>query len=281
MSSLSDQLSSFKKKVKSAPVLQRHFVPSNKVDAPPPSDLSAGQKRDNGDFDGTSPKRKKTAASMAYSAAQASAGPGRHLNTRVVDAVDYIKRADKPVPFADVARYMSTSIDTLLPRLLNIERIRVNMAQKTVQYVSIYGIYNKEDLLTFLRKQETCQGISVKQLKDGWNGCLNAIEELEQAQQIIVIRTKKENSPRFVWANTGGPLGGVDEEFVEIWSKIKVPEAAELPSKLVDAGHKPASVDPATIKSNKKPGSERKQKKPRRGKITNTHLGTLLKDYGV
>lgn len=279
MSSLSDQLSSFKKKVKSAPVLQRHSVPSNNTDS---NAQSAGQKRDNGALDNTSPKRKKTAVGMAYAAAQANAAAsGRHLNTQVVDAVDYIKRADKPVPFEDVARYLSTSIDTLLPRLLNIERIRVNMTQKTVQYVSIFGIYNKEDLLTFLRKQETCQGISVKQLKDGWNGCLAAIEELEQSQQIIVIRTKKENSPRFVWANTGGPLGGVDEDFVEIWSKIKVPEAADLPAKLVEAGHKPASVDPATIKSNKKTGTERKQKKPRRAKITNTHLGGLLKDYGV
>ena len=261
-------------------MLQRHIVPQGKPD----NSSATGQKRDNGGLDGsnnTSPKRKKTAASMAYSQAQAAANSasGRHLNTQVVDAVEYIKRADGPVPFENIAQYLSTNIDLLLPRLVNIDRIQINMAQKTAQYVSIYGIYTKEDLLTFLRRQETCQGISVKLLKDGWNGCLAAIEELEQNKQIIVIRTKKENTPRFVWANTGGPLGGIDEEFMDIWSKVKVPETPDLPAKLEEAGLKPTSVDPATVKSNKKTGNERKQKKPRRGKITNTHLGGLLKDY--
>lgn len=259
-------------------MLQRHFVPP-----PDPPAASIGQKRDNGVMDSTtSPKRKKTTpAAMAYAQAAATSAAGRHLNTQVVDAVEYIKRADKAVPFEDVARYLSTSIDTLLPRLMNIDRIQINMSQKTAQYVSVFGIYTKEDLLTFLRRQETYQGISVKQLKDGWNGCLPAIEELEQNQEIIVIRTKKENTPRFVWANTGGALGGIDAEFMDIWSKVKVPEAPDLPSKLEEAGLKPTSVDPATIKSNKKTAGERKQKKPRRGKITNTHLGSLLKDYGV
>lgn len=297
MSSLNDQLNSFKKKVKSAPVLQRHFVTQKTFNLPPPSNTTS-QKRDNSSLldvsspsssnidgftaDGNSPKRKKSNPAKAYAEAMASnSASGRHLNTQVVDAVEYIKRADKPVPFEDVARYLSTNIDSLLPRMLNIDRIHINMVQKTAQYVSIFGIYTKEDLLTFLRRQETCQGISVKQLKDGWNGCLAAIEELEQGEQIIVVRTKKENSPRFVWANTGGSLGGIDAEFMEIWSKVKVPDAADLPTKLEEAGLKPTSVDPATIKSNKKAGGDRKQKKPRRGKITNTHLGGLLKDYGA
>lgn len=274
MSSLGDQLSTFKKKIKSAPVLKRHVINHT------PSSEPAAKRPSSSDLD-NSPKRKKmTPAAMAMAQASTSAA-GRHLNTQVVDAVEYIKRADKPVAFDDIARYLSTNIDTLLPRLLNIQRIRVNMTQKTAQYVSIYGIYSKDELLTFLRNQQTCQGISVRILKDGWNGCLAAIEELEKDNLIIVIRTKKENSPRFVWANTGGPLGGIDEEFMNIWSKVKVPDAADLPTKLLEAGLKPTSVDPATIKSNKKTTGERKQKKPRRGKITNTHLGGLLKDYGV
>lgn len=275
MSSLSDQLSSFKKKVKSAPVLQRHVVNQ-------PS--GAGQKRESTETSTQSPKRKKTAVAIAQAAAAASAAnnaPNRHLNTMIMDASEYIKRADKPVSFDDIASYLSTDIDSLLPRLLKIDRIQINMTQKTAQYVSVYGIYSKEDLLTFLRRQETYQGIPVSKLKDGWNGCLAAIEELEKEQLVIVTRTKKENIPRFVWANTGGPLGGIDEEFIAIWSQVKVPDAADLPAKLLEAGLKPTSVDPATIKSSKKAGGDRKQKKPRRGKITNTHLGGLLKDFGM
>ena len=69
--------------------------------------------------------------------------------------------------------------------------------------MSIYNIYSAQDLLTYLRSLPSFQGVPVRSLKDGWNGCLEAIEELEQSQQIIVLRTKKENSPRDMYGLIG------------------------------------------------------------------------------
>lgn len=275
MSSLSEQLNSFKNKVKSAPVLAKKIVP--KTEPPPPV---AGHKREISDMGmskGLSPKKKK---SMVYSQ-PANTGTGVHLGTQVVEAMNYIKSKDGPVEFKEIERYMSTPIDQLLPRLSRNERIRVDTQKQTATYVSIFNIYSKEELLTFLRSQQTFQGISVKQLKDGWNGCLVAIDELEKNGAILVLRTKKENIPRYVWANTGDRLGGLDEEFVTLWNKVKVPDSADLPKELEKASLKPTSVDPATIKSNKRSSNEKKQRKPRRGKITNTHMGGILKDYGA
>lgn len=55
--------------------------------------------------------------------------------------------------------------------------------------------------MTFLRSQQTFQGISVKQLKDGWNGCLVAIDELEKNGAILVLRTKRK-----IYPVTFGPI---------------------------------------------------------------------------
>lgn len=281
--SLSEQIKSFKNKRKTAFVAPNRTIPKSSSNE---SQL-AGHKRSgsddinssrSGDGGNTSPKRKKLP--VVYSQ-PASTGTGIHLNTQVVHAKDYIKSQDKPVPFKEIERYMSIPIDDLLPLLRKDDRIRINLQTKTAQYVSIYNIYSKSDLLSFLRSQQSFKGIRFKCLKDGWNGCLEAIEELEKEGDILVLRTKKENIPRCVWANTGGKLGGIDEEFVTRWNKVKVPDSADLPKELEKAQLKPTSVDPATIKSKKRPISEKKQRKPRRGKITNTHLGGLLKDYTV
>lgn len=277
MSSLSEQLNSFRSKVKAAPV-----IPKKIITKPAVSESSVtGFKRDSDTNSGPrppSPKKKKS--SIIYSQ-PANTGTGIQIGTQIVNAIEYIKKQDRPVPFRDIESYMSTKIDLLLPGLQKHDRIKINMAKQTAAYVSIYNIYSKTDLLAFLRSQQSFQGVPVKQLKDGWNGCLAAIEDLEKDGDILVLRTKKENIPRYVWANTGGALGGVDEAFVKIWTRMKVPDSADLPKELDKAGLKPTSVDPATIKSQKRSTSEKKQRKPRKGKITNTHLGGLLKDYGV
>ncbi|KAA8903414.1 hypothetical protein TRICI_005704 [Trichomonascus ciferrii] len=273
MSSLNDQLNSFKNKVKNAPTIQRRVV-----------DSGAAKRSHQDSSLSTSPlKKKKTgnaSSSIVYSQPK-STGVGTHSSTQLVHAVEYIKRQGKAVKLSDVEGYLSFPIQPLIPLLRNIDRIKLNEKEQTAQYVSVYNIYSAEDLLRYLHTQNTYQGVSVKQLKDGWNGCLDAVEQLEKEQKILVLRTKKENIPRFVWANKGGPLGGIDEAFTSLWATSKVPSSSELPGELEKAGLKPTSVDPATIKKAVKPTEERKQKKPRRGKITNTHLKGVLKDYGV
>lgn len=284
MSSLSEQLNSFKKHLKSAPVLPKNII--KKPTPSSPSLQAAGQKREGSDSLKNSPKKKKTSASVAaaamYSQSQAGGGltSGAHAGTQAITAIAYIKDKGRPVSFDDIERFLGVSISDLIPRLQRNDRIKLDMAKRQASYVSIFNIYSKHDLLAFLRSQKSFQGIPYKQLKDGWNGCQEAIEELEKSGEILVLRTKKENSPRYVWANIGEPLGGVDEEFVKIWGSIKVPDSADLPKELEKAQLKPTSVDPATIKAKKRTVNDKKQRKPRRGKITNTHMAGILKDYG-
>ncbi|KAF6069656.1 TFIIE beta subunit core domain family protein, partial [Candida albicans] len=153
----------------------------------------------------------------------------------------------------------------LLPLLNEIDRVKYDESKGTLEYVSLHNIRSSDDLLEFLRRQTTFKGTSVKELKDGWAGCVAAIDELESQGKIL-------------WANNGGELGYIDTEFKDMWDQVKLPEPDVLYQKLLDQGLKPTGADPNLIK--KQPQQkEKKQKKARRGKITNTHMKGILKDY--
>lgn len=281
-------LNAFKNKVKSAPVLSSA---RSKAQSPPvtsktkPSNSSSSSSSNNtlkrsiaddydDDLDGENSVRNNK--KPAYDTS------GSHLSTKLLLAVEYIKERTKPVHIDVLLSYLSLNNDEqkhkLLSLIKNLDKIQFDQNENTLEYVSIHNIKTKDELLNFLREQPTFKGIPVKELKDGWNDCIQSINELEKEDKILVLRTKKDNHPRLVWANVGGELGTVDEEFVSAWQSVKLPDRSELPGLLNKRGLKPASVDPATVKStaNNEPTKKRKQRK---GKITNTHMTGILKDY--
>lgn len=274
MSDLSAQLSAFKNKIRSGPsvVTKRYVTPARTpINRPPPSpEQETTKKRLNNDSVSEAIKRQK----------QNNSGiSGSHLSTQLHLAVEYIKQHDVPISVIKLQNYLSFDImDTLLPLLKEIDRIKYDEKSNTLEYVSLHNIRSSDDLLNFLRSQPTFKGTSVKELRDGWAGCLQAINELENDNKILVLRNKKENAPRLVWANLGGELNLIDEEFCEMWSKVKLPDSDNLYQALIDQSLKPTGADPQLIK--KKPQhQEKKQKRARRGKVTNTHMKGILKDY--
>lgn len=44
-------------------------------------------------------------------------------------------------------------------------------------------------------------GVSVKVLKESWKGSIDAILELEEQGKIVIIRSGKENQPKFIFWN--------------------------------------------------------------------------------
>ncbi|KAH3899143.1 transcription factor TFIIE subunit TFA2 SCDLUD_004570 [Saccharomycodes ludwigii] len=230
-----------------------------------------------------------------------SNGPGlsgTHLSTKLLLATEYIQERGEAVPISQVESYLSLKPNSpeaknVIQLLKNINKIKFDPVKKTLQYVSIYDVHSAGDLIDLLRKQATFKGISVKELKDGWPQCQEVIDDLEKRGRILVLRTKKDGSARFVWYNNyvtpakvrqlamkneDGHI--IDEEFRKMWEKCKLPSRAELPRKLTDFGLKPASVDPASVK---KEGTvtrvEVKKRKQRKSKITNTHMTGVLRDY--
>ncbi|KAK6459460.1 RNA polymerase II TFIIE small unit [Scheffersomyces xylosifermentans] len=261
MSDLSAQLSAFKSKIKSG--------------------SSSGDRLNDESRSGTKRLAPSDSVTEVIKRQKASLGEmsSSHLSTQLHLAVEYIKQHDFPISVTKLSNYLSFDIThTLLPLLQEIDRIKFDPEANTLEYVSLHNIRNAEDLLGFLRRQTTFKGTSVKDLKDGWAGCLTAINDLEAEDKILVLRNKKENAPRMVWANLGGPLGTIKEEFLDMWSNVKLPDPDNLYQALIDQSLKPTGADPNLIK--KKPQQqEKKQKKARRGKITNTHMKGILKDY--
>ncbi|KAK9467975.1 TFIIE beta subunit core domain-containing protein [Lipomyces arxii] len=264
--SLADDLSAFKNRLKAQPVLQKRVI----------SKISNDRSNTNSDDE----RRKKKIKTATVYSQPADTGIGSHVLTQLHHAVEFIKKQDQPVSAKDLQNYLSgQGGPTLLANLRLISRINYDEAEKTYEYMPLHNIRSAATLLAYLRRQPTFRGLSVKDLKDGWTGCLDAIDNLERSGDILVLRTKKEATPRLVWANMGGEIGGVDKEFVEAWEQIQLPLSSDLPRKLEELGLKPTSVDPATIKK-AMAGQERKQKKPRKGKITNVHIRGVLKDFG-
>lgn len=267
MSDLSAQLSAFKNKIKSGPTVS---VARRAVQRPVSPVKEERAKRPLSDTVAEAIKRQKMAANQFS---------GSHLSTQLHLAVEYIKQHEEPIPVSQLQNYLSFDIShLLLPLLREIDRVKYDPEANTVAYVSLYKIASADDLLHFLRKQMSFRGTAVKDLRDGWSGCMDAIRELEEKDLILVLRNKKENSPRLVWANLGGKLNTIDEEYKEMWARVRLPEPDLLYQALLDHSIKPTGADPLAIRK-KAPAPEKKQKKARRGKITNAHMKGILKDY--
>ena len=144
----------------------------------------------------------------------------------------------------------------------------------------IINVRTKKELVAYLQAKADAQGVSVKDLKDGWPNCEEAITQLEHEKKVLVIRTKKDAHARMVWSNDPSLVHGIDDEFLEMWRGVDLPSVDDLVRKLMDAGQKPASEDPSKrVKAPPKP-KEKKKRAPRKGgRTTNTHMAHLLKDY--
>jgi transcription initiation factor TFIIE subunit beta len=133
----------------------------------------------------------------------------------------------------------------------------------------------------FLQERTDSSGVQVKDLKDGWAECETPLSELEGARKILVIRTKKEGNPKHVFLDEPALSSEVDAEFRTMWMHVPVPKVDELPRKLTAVGQKPASDDPA-LTAAKVPIKQKQQKKRaarKVGRVTNTHMQDILKDF--
>lgn len=300
-------LNAFKNKVKLAPVLPTKTAETNSSNASSvnksPRKRLVSQRQDgkklsekvevnvlsddnvddniDDDDDEESPSKKVRPGSLAAAALQANQTDisKSHDSSKLLWATEYIQKKGKPVLVNELMDYLSMKRDDKVLELLKkLDKIQHDPKKGTFKYMSTYDVHSAQELIDLLRSQVTFKGISCKELKDGWPQCDETINELEEDSKILVLRTKKDKTPRYVWYNNGGELNRIDEDFVKMWENVQLPQFAELPRKLQDLGLKPASVDPATIKR-QTTRVDIKKKKQRRGKITNTHMAGILKDY--
>lgn len=204
---------------------------------------------------------------------------GQHLFTQVTYAVDYLKTHTEPISAEKIASYLSRPIDLAFLQILRHHpNITYHADTNLYEYRPAHNIRNASSLLATLANQRTGAGLPVKELKDGYPAVEEDLKTLEAQGHVLVIRGKKDGLARMVWYNDAKSNVGISEEFKEMYHQLKVPEPGDLPRELEKLGMTPASVDPRSIKK-VVVEKEKKRKGRRRGKITNTHLVGILRDY--
>ncbi|POS86895.1 hypothetical protein EPUL_002422 [Erysiphe pulchra] len=232
-------------------------------------------------------KRKRDQGNVVYSQ-PAATGYGTEAFTQVTYVIEFLKKKDEPKKFQEILQYLSqVNADERKKRLIakilrQHDRVKwtpdPNLKIQTwdsglFEHCPIINVRSEDDLLRYLQKMPNAQGVSVKDLKDGWPDCDSTIDKLEKEHRILVTRTKKDNHARMLWGDDPTLAHKVDAEFQVMWHKVELPSVDELVRKLLDASQKPASEDPSKrIKAAPKV-KEKKKRAPRSGgKTTNTHM---------
>lgn len=233
-------------------------------------------------------KRKRPEPSNIVYSQPADTGTGKNIMTQVTYAIEYLKTKDTPQTLSDLLNYLSlqyrdkdykSAIDTILRTHKKIEyEPKKDGGEGTFRFKPMHSIRSGELLLGYLQSQPTAQGLSVRDLRDGWQGAEDAINILEDEGKLLVTRNKKDNHAKMVWPNDPSLTVHIDDEFQTIWHKIKLPESAALADELEKAQLLPANksrgvkLKPKVI--------EKKIKKPRKGgRTTNLHMQGVLRDY--
>lgn len=284
MSFLDNQLSAFKSNLASASAKisnkRTTAAPLKSTPSPAPSQTSTAGKNDL--------KRKRPDTSTVVYSQPANTGTGKDISTQVTYAIEYLKSKGSPQALLDLLSYLSLHnssdqhkriISTILQRHPKVVYDQAGFGGKgSYSFKSLHNIRSGEQLLRHLQAQPTAQGLNVRELKDGWPGAEQSITELEHQGKLLVTRNKKDNHAKMVWPNDPSLAVAIDEEFKNIWNKIRLPEAGAVADELERAGLTPTNKARGIKVKPKMP--EKKTKKPRKsGKTTNVHMMGVLRDY--
>ncbi|KAJ5814641.1 transcription initiation factor TFIIE [Penicillium riverlandense] len=234
-------------------------------------------------------KKKRHDVDIVYSQ-PANTGTGRDIMTQVLFAIEHMKTKGVPLKFDNIVSYLSLQHRENDPGYMRALRSILQMHEKvnfdpsgangegTFSFRPPHNIRTPEQLLQHLQAQTTAAGMSVRDLREGWPNVEEAINQMEKEGKLLVTRNKKDDHAKMVWANDPSLMEHFDDEFKQIWEKIKVPGAQDVKEELERAGITPTNKN-KVIKARPKV-EQKKTKKPRRsGKTTNTHMMGILRDY--
>ena len=284
MSYLDNQLNAFKSNLASAShkISNKRTVAAPVKPSPSPVPLQSSSAGKN-DL-----KRKRLETANVVYSQPATTGTGKNIMTQVAYAIEYLKSKGSPQTLSELLSYLSLQYHaddykrTITTILKSHDKIDYDPngsdGQGSFSFRPIHNIRSAEQLLGFLQSQPTAQGLNVRELRDGWPGAEDAIRQLEDQGKLLVTRNKKDDHAKMVWSNDPSLAIFIDEEFKNIWHKIKLPEPGALADELERAGLMPTNKARG-IKSKPK-APEKKTKKPRKsGKTTNLHMLGVLRDY--
>ncbi|KAK7991834.1 transcription factor TFIIE beta subunit- DNA-binding domain-containingprotein [Apiospora saccharicola] len=239
-----------------------------------------------------------TPTPAAAAAASQSQNFGEEMMTQLTYAVEFLKAKGEPKTLADILNHLTmqhhpeeaqSKFVKYLRRHHQINFIaHTEPMSKTVpawRYgmyefrAKIPGVIDKTSLLQYLQNKTDASKLDVKDLKDGWPDCDQALRELEGIHKILVVRTKKDGHAKYIWRDQQELFNKVDPEFQVQWQRVKLPAPDDMNKKLISVGIKPASEDPQLKVKETAKGKQKRKPNRTTKKVTNTHMQHLLKDY--
>lgn len=236
------------------------------------------------------PKKKRPADGVEIYSQPALTGTGMHLGTQMVYAVNHLKEKDRNLSVSDIVDHLSrrpandSEMSEIVEALRRHPRVKwipdPSLTEQTIlsgTYAHnpvIPGVRSKDTLLQYLQSKKDAMAVVVKELEDGWpkETLYPAIAELEKEHKILVVRTKKDNAPRYVWQDDASLWNTVEPTFQAMWHKVNVPTVEDINRLLLQAGQKPTSEDPRNKMMAKVEKAKPKKKKKAPRNLTNTHL---------
>ncbi|KAB2575440.1 putative transcription initiation factor beta protein [Lasiodiplodia theobromae] len=267
--------------------------PSSATSAPSPTPSNSSQ---------TGKKRPRPDPSAPVYSQPENTSSGLETMTRVTFALDYLKENDKAMTFEDVFKYLSIQepggpgakprpapkggrdwklLTTILQRHDKVEFDPTGFkGLGSYRYRPKHNVRSAEQLKGLLQRQTSSVGIKVSELKDGWTGAIDAINELDKKGEILVTRNQKTGQPLLVWQNDPSLSHNIDPEFRSMFLSIALPaNPDDMRSRLEAAGLKPVSAPRESKPLNNQP-QKKKKKAPRKGmKTSNTHMLNVFRDY--
>ncbi|ORY98003.1 hypothetical protein BCR43DRAFT_530858 [Syncephalastrum racemosum] len=200
--------------------------------------------------------------------------------SQLYTVIQFLKDCEEPQSVVSIVSRTKVDIGSnpgLWDKLTHNDKIDYDPSKQTFAYKPTYQIKSKDDLLQLLVDKKDEGGMDYKDLKDSYAKLGEAVEDLANEGQILVIRNKDGN-PRVLFYNNVEYNTAIDPNFKDMWSSIKVPDETDLPKALEDAGLKTMEVFEKKVVT--EPKLKRSKTRNRKIKITNTHLDIdLSKDY--
>ncbi|MCJ1339895.1 hypothetical protein MMC09_005187 [Bachmanniomyces sp. S44760] len=274
------QLNAFKSSMASSAnkLSNKRSVAAPKTSSPSPAPLQST---------GTEAKRNKAEPSKTAFSQPDNTGLGKELPTNIHYIIVHLKEKGTWIKLDDLLSYVSLQYEP--PRVKeNVRAILIQHDQtqyrkdrsgtETWSYKPFYNIRSDEQLLGHLQAQTTAKGLEVEKLKDGWPDCEAAIRQLEDERRLLVLRNKKTGGAIRLWLDDPSLAAHIDDEFKDIWYRVRLPEANVLADELEREQLTPTNKSRGAKVNAKMP--EKKTKKPRKsGKTTNIHMAGVLRDY--
>lgn len=275
-----------------------HKAASTSGGTPKPSTLTPGSPALSQLSDGGTPrgaKRKRDVPDIPYSQPQLT-GYGAEVKTQMAFAVEYLKKKGTEKSLLDIVGHLSLLSQSSEHKKQLAEGLRRHprvewkpdatlkeQNWQTGKYKHrplIPGVTDGVSLQAYLQKKTDSSSTAVRDLKDGWFDCEDTLAELEGQHQLLVVRTKKDNVPRYVWADDPSLFHKVDQEFQNMWTRVQLPSVDDMHRKLTSIGQKPTNDDPRKAKeAAKQKQQQKKRTKKRIGKVTNVHMQHLMQDF--